>query len=163
MGVAAREIVDQFCFASSLGLATKGSLFMGCSLEKLFRFARRSAIRKVRQSRFLSRRQADAGKRVRQSQRGQLVETLEPRLAFDAVAFEGTDTVTVVVSNGDPLYLSELSTVPTSIAYTTEADWLGDENNTDRILNSDRFNNIMITEGRSLTEDVVLADQYPSQ
>ena len=90
-------------------------------------------------------------------------EKLEPRLAFDVAAFEGPDTATIIVSNGDPLYIAELTTEPTSIAFTTEADFLGDENNTDRILNSDRFATLRVTEGRVTTENEVLADQYPSQ
>lgn len=90
-------------------------------------------------------------------------EKLEPRLAFDAVAFEGVDTVTIVVSEGDPLFITEQSTVPTSIRYSTQGNFAGDINNQGTIFSSDRFGTLRVTEGRTAVEDVVLADQYPSQ
>jgi subtilisin-like proprotein convertase family protein len=91
-------------------------------------------------------------------------ETLERRFAFDVAAFAaaGQDQVTLVVSEGDDLYLTQVTSSPQNLLYGTSSSYLGDEFNAGVISDFDSYPKFMIAEGNTINESVIRADGSPA-
>ena len=88
-------------------------------------------------------------------------ERLEPKLALAASAFEAGENLVLVVSDGDPLYVSETGTSPSSLLYGTNSSFVGNEDQVGVIPNLDRFSGILITEASTGDEALVVSDGTP--
>ena len=121
------------------------------------------SVRSLFQRRFRTASPAVCRRRTRLSS-GQQPETLEPRLALAVSAFaaEGLDQATIIISETDDLYLTQVTTSPTSLLYGTSSSYLGDERNAGVISDFSSKSKLMIAEGKEIEEVVIRSDGSPT-
>lgn len=130
---------------------------------------RRFPARTLRQRIFAPRSLGIAGvsarhRRRSRSSRCSSIETLEPRLAFDISVFaeDGLGQASLVVSNGDDLYMTHVATQPSSLIYGTSSSYQGDASQTGVIGSFEAIDRLQVVEGVAINEASIKADGLPA-
>lgn len=138
-------------------------------MKKLFRSHAASASPSRKRFSSRGRKQSGSSRRPPLQQRREQpslarAESLEPKLAMDAAGIALGSQITLLVSDGDDLYVQQVATSPQELRYSTDSSFLSISPNDSlrgRIPSVDLYDTIRIVNGMAVSDTRLLAAEAP--